>query len=107
VVISTYVTVVSFSGELALPEELAELIQEIARRRIPHVVVSFGNPYLLREFPDAQAYMLAWGDAAVSQTAAAGALFADTPVTGRTPTRIPPFFDIGAGISIPVRGERR
>jgi beta-N-acetylhexosaminidase len=103
VVVSTYVTVVSYSGELALPEELADFITELARRRIPHVVVSFGNPYLINEFPEAQAYLLGWSDAAASQRAAADALFGDRAISGRTPTRIPPNWDIGDGIQLPAR----
>jgi hypothetical protein len=64
------------------------------------VVVSFGNPYLLREFPSAQAYLLAWSGAEASQQAAARALFGEVPVQGRTPTRIPPGFEIGAGLQL-------
>ena len=104
VVVSLYVTAVSYSGSVAVPETVSRFIRELARARIPHVVVSFGNPYLLREFPDAQAYLLAWSGADVSQRAAAGALLGDFDVTGRTPTRIPPFFEIGDGIRLPRKG---
>jgi beta-N-acetylhexosaminidase len=107
VVVSTYVTVVSYSGTVALPEELSDFIRELAARRIPHVVVSFGNPYLIREFPEAQAYMLAWSDAAVSQRAAADALFGDREIKGRMPTAVPPLFEIGDGIQLPPKGEER
>jgi beta-N-acetylhexosaminidase len=100
VVVSLHVTAVAFAGSVAVPEEMGRFIQDLARHRVPHVVVSFGNPYLLEEFPDAQAYLLAWSGSEVSQRAAAGALFGDVPIAGRTPTRIPPFFDIGAGITL-------
>ena len=70
---------------------------------VPHIVVSFGSPYLLADFPDIQSYMLAWGGTASSQRAAARALFGEIPIRGRTPTRIPPFFEIGDGIQIPMR----
>jgi beta-N-acetylhexosaminidase len=88
---------------VAIPEEVSGFIQDLAEASIPHVVVSFGNPYLLREFPDAQAYMLAWSGAEVSQRAAVRALFGDIEIQGRTPTRIPPFFEIGDGIPVPAR----
>ena len=100
VIVSVYVTAWDAG---AIPEDLADLIQDLARRRIPHVVVSFGNPYLLRSFPDAQAYLLGWSGSQVSQQAAARALLGQLPITGRTPTRIPPGFDIGAGIQLPAR----
>jgi beta-N-acetylhexosaminidase len=107
VVVSLFVTIVSYSGEVAIPEEASEFIQSLARERVPHVVISFGNPYLLAEFPDAQAYLLAWSGAEVSQRAAALALFGEIEILGRTPTRIPPFFEIGDGIHVPVRERGR
>ena len=111
VVVSLYVTAVSYQGTVAVAEPAAAFIQQLALERIPHVVVSFGNPYLLREFPDAQAYVLGWGSAEVSQRAAARAILGETDVTGRTPTRIPTLFEIGAGIELASRptldAERR
>ncbi len=103
VVVSLFVTIVSYSGNVAIPEETSEFIQALAEEGIPHVVMSFGNPYLLAEFPDAQAYLLAWSGAEVSQRAAARALFGEIEIQGRTPTGIPPFFEIGDGIHVPIR----
>jgi beta-N-acetylhexosaminidase len=104
VVVSVYVTALSYSGTVAVSEAAASFIESLARDGIPHVVVSFGNPYLLREFPDARSYLLAWSGSEVSQRAAAGALVGETPIAGKTPTRIPPFFEIGDGIQLPARG---
>ena len=103
VVVSLYVTAVSYSGTVAVPDRASEFISRLARERIPHVVISFGNPYLLREFPEAQAYLLAWSGAEVSQQAAVRALLGQADVTGRTPTRIPPSYEIGDGIQLPAR----
>jgi hypothetical protein len=64
-------------------------------------VVSFGNPYLIADFPDVQAYVLAWSGSLASQAAAAGALLGEFDVAGRTPTRVPGFAEIGDGIQIP------
>jgi beta-N-acetylhexosaminidase len=104
-VVSLHVAGISYQGKMTLPEEFSGFIQDLAEARIPHVVVSFGNPYLLREFPDVRAYVLAWSSARVSQRAAARALLGSVPVEGRTPTRIPPFFEIGDGIQIPTRSR--
>jgi len=107
VVVSLFVTIVSYSGRVAIPDETAEFIQDLAREGISHIVISFGNPYLLADFPDAQAYLLAWSGADVSQRAAARALFGEIEIQGRTPTRIPPFFEIGDGIHVPIRESGR
>jgi beta-N-acetylhexosaminidase len=107
VVVSLYVTALSYSGTVAIPEETSTFIEALADARIPHVVVSFGNPYLIREFPDVRSYLLAYSGSAVSQRAAGAALFGDIPVVGRLPTRIPPLFEIGDGFQLPrvVRKE--
>ncbi len=106
VVISLHVTAVAYAGSVAIPSELSSFVQELAAARIPHVVVSFGNPYLLREFPDAQGYLLAWSGSQESQRAAARSLFGEIPIRGRTPTRIPPNFEIGAGLRIEATTAR-
>ncbi len=103
VVVSTYVTAVSYSGSVAVPKEVSDFVEGLARANVPHIVVSFGNPYLITEFPDVQAYMLAWSGSRSSQRAAAGALFGDFPIEGRTPTRIPGFAAIGDGIQMPQK----
>ena len=107
VIVSAYVFAARTDGEPNLPEPLTDFVQALAARRVPHIVISFGNPYLLSDFPDAQAYMLAWSGSEASQIAAARALFGEIPIRGRTPTRLPPFFDIGDGIRMPVRGGRQ
>jgi len=101
VIVSTYVTAVSYQGSMALPEEVVEFIEGLDRIGVPHILISFGNPYLITSFPDVQAYMLAWSGSEVSQTAAARALFGEFDITGRTPASIPPLFAIGAGMMIP------
>jgi beta-N-acetylhexosaminidase len=101
VVVSTYVTAVSYAGSVALPEDISDFVERLSGLGVPHIVVSFGNPYLITDFPDVQAYLLAWSGSASSQRAAADALFGDFAISGRTPTRIPGFAEIGDGILLP------
>lgn len=105
VIVSAYVAAARTDGRPNLPEPLSDFVEALAERRVPHIVISFGNPYLLADVPEAQAYMLAWSASEVSQIAAARALFGEIPIRGRTPTGLPPFFDIGDGIQLPVRGR--
>jgi beta-N-acetylhexosaminidase len=110
VIVSTYVTAASISGSSTIPEDLVDFIRRLRRSGVPHAVVSFGNPYLVTDFPDIQAYMLAWNGSEPSQRAAAGALLGRFAIAGRVPTRIPPLFDIGDGLRVPMKarvaGER-
>jgi beta-N-acetylhexosaminidase len=102
VVVSLHITWGSYEGSVAAPEALVDFLRELSRSGVPHVVVSLGNPYLLKEFPDVQSYVLAWGGSAASQRAVAQALLGNVPIRGRTPTRIPPDFRIGDGIPLPA-----
>ena len=100
VVVSIYS---NFAGKVELPDAAVEFVNELASRRITHVVITFGNPYLISFFPDAQVYLLAWSSAQVSQEAAADALFGGIPISGRSPIGMDPFFAIGDGIQIPLK----
>ena len=99
VVVSVYS---NFAGKVDLPDATVDFVNELARRRVTHVVISFGTPYLISLFPDARVYLLAWSSAQVSQQAAADALFGDIAITGRSPTGMAPFFAVGDGIQIPL-----
>ena len=68
VVVSVYS---NYAGRVEIPDATMEFVKELSRRRVTHIVISFGNPYLISLFPDAQAYLLAWSSAQVSQQAAA------------------------------------
>jgi len=106
VIVSTYVAAVSYSGTVALPDETVEFIHHLRESGKPHILVSFGNPYLVTEFPQVRAYVLAWSGARVNQVAAARALLGEIEVVGRTPTAIPPLYSTGDGVMIPAKGSR-
>ena len=100
VVVSVYS---NYAGRVELPDATVEFVSELARRGITHVLISFGNPYLISLFPDARVYLLAWSSAQVSQQAAADALFGDIAITGRSPIGMDPFFEVGDGIQVPLK----
>jgi len=106
VVVSLHVSAVSSAGSVAVPDEVSSFVETLEAWRIPHIVISFGNPYLLAEFPGVQAYLLAWGGGQESQRAVVDALFGRIPIRGRLPTRIPPDFEIGDGIQLEAKDER-
>lgn len=102
VVVGTYITSVNVSGSFTLPEELVDFIDRLREIGVPHTVVSFGNPYVISDFPDVQSYMLAWNGSEASQRAAAQAMLGHSQISGRMPTRVPPLFEIGDGLMIPT-----
>jgi beta-N-acetylhexosaminidase len=85
---------------------VGDFVRALVKRGKPPVVISFGNPYLLQQVPDAPAYVVAWGGFSVSQRAAAWALQGQRAIGGRLPISIPPLAPFGAGITRAVTGPQ-
>ena len=98
VVISAYVSPRAYGGSVGAEAGFSRFVRELTARKRPVIAVSFGSPYLLSYFPDVHAYMLAWGGAPVSQTAAAQALVGRAAITGKLPVSIPPYSRYGDGL---------
>lgn len=97
VLFSPFIRVSAGKPGLALPEGVAALVNGLAEQR-PVVVASFGNPYLIEQLPNVHAYLVAWGQWATPQRAAARALTGTIPITGTLPIALPPAYPIGHGL---------
>src|SRR5260370_22077719 len=86
-----------------MSESHARLLEGIAARGRPLIVLSFGSPYLLRQFPEVPVYIAAYGGAESSQRAAVAALFGEYAVRGKLPVTLPGLYAYGHGIEIPRR----
>ena len=89
-------------GSIYMNGHVADLIQKLAAKK-PTIVTSFGNPYILSQFPDVGTYVLAWGPEDVVQEAAVRGLTGLAPITGRLPIPIPPFLPLGGGVRVDAR----
>jgi len=97
-VIAAFVRRVEGEGRATVPPHVAAWIDSIASSRRA-IVVAFGNPYVLRQFPKAQAYINAFGIGDALEIAAARALSGAQPVTGRSPVSLPGYFARGDGLT--------
>lgn len=90
----------AWKGSVGLNQKHIQLIQEAAGSSTPVVVISFGSPYFLRQFPDVDCYLCAyrWDDPA--QKAAAKALFGEIDITGRLPVSLPGLYPLGHGLAL-------
>ena len=88
------------SNSGALPEPGQRALDKLIERKAPLVGISFGNPYLLMNFPDLKTYMIAYGDMPSLQRAAARALLGEIDVTGRLPISLPQLYARGTGIQL-------
>jgi beta-N-acetylhexosaminidase len=84
----------------AVPEPGARAIKTLLERGTPVVGVSFGNPYLLQNFPALKTYVVAYGDMPSLQRAAARALAGRADITGRLPISLPGLYPRGTGIQL-------
>ncbi len=92
---------ISGRGNIALPDSLAQLITVTDAAR-PTVLVSLGSPYLLNQTPTARSYLIAWSGVRASERAVALALLGRVPIGGHLPTRIPPDYPVGWGVTVPA-----
>ena len=98
VVVAAFVKRAAGKGTVALPERQAEFVRRLIATGRPVAVVAFSGPYLVRQLPDAAAFVVAYGIEDVAQEAAARVLFGDAPARGRLPVSVPGLFQAGAGI---------
>ena len=102
VLVSLFVRTRSGQGKVTVPQAGRDALPPILALGKPVVAVSFGSPYLLRDFPDLPTYLCAWGGQDVGQAAAVQALFGETAIGGKLPITIPGLAKRGDGISKPV-----
>ncbi|HEX6812424.1 MAG TPA: glycoside hydrolase family 3 N-terminal domain-containing protein [Planctomycetota bacterium] len=98
VVLALHVKVRSYSGGIGLPPLLHDALAFVRTGKGEKVVVSFGNPYLARDFPGG-VYVAAYADTERIERAAARALRGQAPFLGRLPVGIPGVAAAGSGLS--------
>lgn len=102
-IVALHVRVKSFSGSIGVPPALSPVVAALAAH--PRALaVSFGNPYLVRDFPKASTYLCAYESSTASMAAVAQALAGEIPITGRLPVGIPGIAPAGAGLSVHPAG---
>src|SRR5262249_22388806 len=103
VLASCFVRVTASKGTADMSPSHARLLRALAAAGRPVIAVSFGSPYLLRQFPEVPVYLCAYGGAESSQRAVIGALFGEDAVGGKLPVTLPGLYPYGHGLSIPKR----
>ena len=88
------------ANSTGLPEQGARVLKALLESKKPVVGISFGNPYLLENFPALQTYVVAYGDMPSLQRAAARALLGQSDITGRLPISLPGLYPRGTGIQL-------
>jgi beta-N-acetylhexosaminidase len=88
------------ANSVGIPAQGATALNALLERGARVVGVSFGNPYLLLNFPKLQTYVVAYGDMPSLQRAVARALAGQADITGRLPISLPGLYPRGTGIQV-------
>ncbi|RPI99986.1 MAG: hypothetical protein EHM31_09090, partial [Candidatus Aminicenantes bacterium] len=107
VVLALFSRLVDRKGSVGLEQSHIDLIRRLTA--LPDgpktVAVSFGSPYLLREFPDVDAYLCLYKDTPETQSTAARAVAGEMDVTGKLPVSIPDLYPIGHGLELKKKAQ--
>ena len=100
IIVAAYVRRIEGEGRFAMSQQVATWIDSLAKQTTgPKVVVAaFGNPYLIRQFPNVGTYLVTYGVSDDLERAAARALLGAAPITGHAPISLPGFFQAGDGV---------
>lgn len=101
-IVALFVRAATESGSIGLLADQAAFVHRILATGKPTVVVSFGSPYLIAQFPEARTWLAAFSSADVAQRAAGRAMFGQIPIGGKIPVSVPGTIPLGAGIEIPA-----
>jgi beta-N-acetylhexosaminidase len=86
-------------NSIGLPTSGERVLREVLRSNPKTVSVAFGNPYLLRGFPEMKNYVVAYGDMTSLQRATANALTGKIDFKGKLPITIENY-SRGTGLSL-------
>ena len=98
-IIPVFSKVLYKTGTVGIPQENVDMLDSLLLRNKKVVVISFGNPYLLKAFPDVDGYLCTYGDSNFSIDAALKALNGEIPFKGKLPITISSQYKFGFGIN--------
>jgi len=94
-----FMPVRAWRGSIGLSSPEVQFVEKIKQMGNKVIVISFGNPYLIMNLPEVDAYLCAYDIIVVSQRAAVAAIFGEFNPTGRLPVSIPGLYKYAHGLS--------
>ena len=105
-IVAAFVAVAAYRANTALAGSFPALVTRLIATNKPMMLISLGNPYLWRNYPEVQAYMTTYSTVPPAEIAVVRALFGEVSVVGRLPVTIPNLAKIGDGIALPASSPR-
>jgi len=100
VLINTFVGYRARKDKISLPDNLTTFIINMAKRTNNLILGSLGNPYIIQDFPQIQAYVCAYKNNSLMKNAYLEALLGKRKINGKLPVSIPGIARIGEGVSV-------
>jgi beta-N-acetylhexosaminidase len=99
VIIAVYAKVRFGTGKISISSENSALIESINSKNKNTIVVSLGNPYMLKEFPSIPSYICAYGDSDVSINSVLKAITGKIRFKGKLPVSVTDDYKFGSGLT--------
>lgn len=99
IIAAVYAKVRYGTGKISIPSTHADLLNKLNQSNNRLIVISLGNPYILKEIPSVNCYICAYGDANVSIISSIKAVYGDIKFKGRLPVSLSENFKFGSGIT--------
>ena len=100
--VAAFASVAAYRGDTVLGGDFPGMLDTLLSGGKPVVLIALGNPYIVRSFPKAAAFLLTFSTVPLSETAAVKALFGEIPIAGHLPVSIPGVAKIGDGMELPA-----
>lgn len=98
-VVAAWVSVAAYRGDVALGGDFPELLNNLIATKKPVALVSLGNPYVVRSFPEVAAYMTTFTTVPPAEISAVKAVLGQIPITGKLPVTIPGIAEYHYGLT--------
>ncbi|HEY3250036.1 MAG TPA: glycoside hydrolase family 3 N-terminal domain-containing protein [Ignavibacteria bacterium] len=98
IIIGVFAKVKYGTGKISILPTHSEFLKQLSVKKNSFTVISYGNPYLLKEFPSVPSYICAYGDGDVSIDASLLAVTGAIKFKGRLPVTINEDYKFGMGI---------
>ena len=102
VIAALFVRVLDGKGNVAMPSDQRDLVNELIAAGKPTIIAAFGNPYLIKMFPKARTWLASFSTNSLAQRAVANALLGKSAVSGRIPVTVPGATVRGDGMQTPA-----
>ena len=87
-------------NSIGLPEAGEKVLREVLKSNSKTISIAFGNPYLLRGFPEMRNYIVSYGDMTSLQRATANAIMGKIDFRGKLPISLNEKYGRGTGLSL-------